>query len=140
MANQITLDFDGFDALLKEYEHHLSELKPAVEAALKAAHASTTPGIQAAASTHRRTGRTANTLWDFPFITWEDPTKASVKVGFSISGGGLASVFLMYGTKQRKGPRGRTIQDKALYNALWGPAAEARNQAMVDAFYQAMGL
>ena len=46
-------------------------------------------------------------------------TKAYIKVGFNISKGGLASIFLMYGTP-------RMQPDKKLYNSIYGSSTKKK--------------
>lgn len=134
MGNSMSLSFDGLDELLKRFEGQLDMLQPAAGKALEAAHGVVTPKLASAIASHRRTGRTAASLWGYPLIEWQGSTLASVRVGFSISGGGLASVFLMYGTP-------RIAPDRTLYNALWGTnTMHAVEQAEAEAFYEELGL
>ena len=57
-----------------------------------------TKKAQEAITPHNETKRTEKALKKEAEIEWAG-TLASVKVGFSISEGGLASIFLMYGTQ-----------------------------------------
>ena len=66
---------------------------------------------------HDRTGKTKKSIVTNSPVVWVGDT-AEIGVGFSISGGGLPSIFLMYGTKLFGQPH---IQpDKNLYNAVYG--------------------
>lgn len=109
---RLTLDFAGMDKIIKEYEAMGGNLTEAAEAALKATHAIVTPKLQAAIAPHKQSGDTEASLSVSAEIEW-DGTKAAVPVGFKIRNGGLASIFLMYGTP-------RMQPDKALYNAIYG--------------------
>lgn len=118
MSKNFALDFDGFlDYASKIDELGGSEmLKQAVENSLKATDEYLTPEIEKAmrASPHNfeRTGKTAGTLDKNYDVNWTG-TVATVKVGFKISEGGLASIFLAYGTPHIK-------PDVRLKNALKG--------------------
>ena len=109
---RLSLNFDGMDEIIKQYEDMGGNLKTAVESALKATHALVTPKLEAAIKPHKQTGDTEASLGRNPEIEW-DGVKAAVPVGFKIRNGGLASIFLMYGTP-------RMQPDKALYNAIYG--------------------
>lgn len=118
MAKKFSLDFDGFlDYASKVSELGGSELlKKATENALKATDEYLTPEIEKAmrSSPHNfdRTGKTAGTLDKNYNVEWTG-TVAKAKVGFKISEGGLASIFLAYGTPHIK-------PDVKLKNALKG--------------------
>ena len=67
-------------------------------------------------------------------VSWEG-TKAIIPVGFKISQGGLASVFLMYGTPRHapanqygsaNGTHPGMPADKKLYNAIYGNAVHRK--------------
>lgn len=128
---RLSLNFDGMDEIIKQYEDMGGNLKAATEAALKATHAIVTPKLEAAIVPHRQSGDTEASLGRTPEIEW-DGTKAAVPVGFKIRNGGLASIFLMYGTP-------RMQPDKALYNAIYGSATlRAVSQAQAETFYERM--
>ena len=118
MAKNFSLDFSDF----LDYAYKVSELggsellKQATENALKATDEYLTPEIekamQASPYNFDRTGKTAGTLDKDYSVEWSG-TKATAKVGFRISKGGLASIFLAYGTPHIK-------PDIKLKNALKG--------------------
>lgn len=107
MSKNFALDFGGF----LDYARQIDELggsdllKKATENALKATDEYLTPEIEKAmqASPHnfKRTGKTAGTLDKNYDVEWTGRV-AKVKVGFKISEGGLASIFLAYGTPHIK--------------------------------------
>ena len=128
---RLTLNFDGMDEIIAQYEAMGGNVKNAAEAALKATHAVVTPKLQAAISPHYETGATEGSLSRSPEIEW-DGTKAAVPVGFKIRNGGLPSIFLMYGTP-------RMQPDKALYNAIYGAATLREvSQKQAEAFDKTM--
>ena len=128
---RLSLNFAGMDKIIKEYEAMGGNLTEAAENALKATHALITPKLQAAIAPHKQTGDTEASLSRSPEIEW-DGTKALVPVGFSIRNGGLASIFLMYGTP-------RMQPDKALYNAIYGASTlRAVSEKQAEVFEKRM--
>jgi len=117
MTNRFELNFDGLDKIIQQFEGQDARLRPATEAALKATHAYVTPKLEAAIAPHRRTGRTAGSLRGDAATSWASSWQASIPVGFSIHGGGLASVFLMWGTP-------RIPRDSRLHAAVFGAATK----------------
>lgn len=111
--NKIGLEFKGFDEVIANFEHAGGNIKQATEAALKASKQAVTPGARAAILRHRRTGRTEASLDTNMNVDWDGLT-AEINIGFNIKEGGLASIFLMYGTP-------RIMPDKTLYNSIYGP-------------------
>ena len=78
-------------------------------------------------------GKTKKSIVSNSPVEWTGDT-ASVGVGFDIGGGGLPSIFLMYGAK-----RG-VKADKNLYNAVFGAAVRKKVQeAQKRAFEKALG-
>jgi len=139
MSNMVSFDLDVFDGILKDLKGMEERLRPAADAALRAAWESTTPGLERAIWPHTRSGRTAASLIRAPLVHWPDPTTAFIRIGFQISEGGLASVFLMRGTKYRM-KRGMVRRDGALYDAIWGKGADRREKAMMEAFFSKLGM
>ena len=126
---RLSLDFEGMDEIIKQYEDMGGDLKTATEAALKATHGIVTPKLQAAIEPHRQSGDTEASLGRKPEIEW-DGTKAAVPVGFKIRDGGLASIFLMYGTPRMK-------PDTKLYNAIYGAATLREvSEKQAEVFYK----
>lgn len=115
---KIGLQLKGFEELMADLDKLGGDLKEVTAEALEKSHAYVTPNIQKAMKKHHRTGRTERSIDDSGRVTWSGNT-ASVDVGFDISGGGLASVFLMYGTPKMK-------KDTKLYNSIYGSATRKK--------------
>ena len=115
--NKLTVDFEGFDVLTKKLERLGGDVKQATESALKASHNVVEKNVTAAMQPHIETGKTEKAIIKTPVVEWTGDT-AAVDVGFDISGGGLASIFLMYGTQLHGQPH--ITPDKNLYNAVYG--------------------
>ena len=115
--NKLTVDFEGFDILTKKLEALGGDVKQATESALKASHNVIAQNVTAAIQPHRETGRTEKAIIKTPVIEWAGDV-AAVDVGFDIAGGGLASIFLMYGTQLHGQPH--IAPDRNLYNAVYG--------------------
>lgn len=138
MANKMTIDFDGFDEMIAQLDDLGGNLKEVTEAALIATHEYVTPQIKAAFAKHniKYSHETAKSIIDSPNIEWQGML-ASVDVGFKISNGGLASIFVMYGTP-------KMAPDRKLYNAIYGSktkkeVAEIQRNIIAEAIEKAMG-
>ncbi len=110
--NKLTIDFKGFDEYMEKLERLGSDTKALTEKALKASFEKVTPGIGSAIDNHKRTGTTKKSLVTDSQVKWQG-TVGRVEVGFDIPNGGLASIFLMYGTP-------RMEPDMNLYNSIYG--------------------
>lgn len=115
---KIGLQLDGFEDLMSDLDKLGGDLKEVTAEALEKSHAYVTPTLHQAMKKHHRTGRTERSIDDSGKVYWSGNT-ATVDVGFDISGGGLASVFLMYGTPKMK-------KDTKLYNAIYGSATKKK--------------
>lgn len=116
--NKITVDFDGFDRMKKQLDQIGGDAtKRAIESALKASQQVVAQQVSAAISPHTMTGDTKKSIVTNDPVEWTGDT-AAVGVGFDIKGGGLPSIFLMYGTKLHGQPH--ITPDRALYNAVYG--------------------
>ena len=93
-------------------------LKETVEKALLESKEYVTEKLQSDMPKHHRTGRTESSIDTDSKVMWEGSV-AYVKVGFNISSGGLASIFLMYGTP-------RMQPDRKLYNDVYGTATSKK--------------
>lgn len=114
MAKQWGIDFEDFNYYAKKIES-LSDketLRQVADKALKKTHNYLTPKIDDAFSKHNRTGRTSKSLRQEDGTEWTSDV-GSIDVGYDIKNGGLASIFLMYGTPRIK-------PDKKLYNLFYG--------------------
>ena len=120
---RLTLDFKGFDEVLKKLNALEANIKPIAEEALiktheivtkKAEDAMADPNLPARGK--YSTGDTKLSLKRDTQIKWNG-TEASIPVGFNIKKGGLPSIFLMYGTP-------RMVKVQPLYDAFWGDETE----------------
>lgn len=135
--NRMTISFSGFDEIAEQLDKLGGDLKEVTSKALKETHQYVTPKVKAAFSKHdvKYTHQTASSIIELADIEWQG-TIAEVGVGFKISNGGLASIFIMYGT-----PRMRP--DRNLYNAIYGSkvkkeVAKLQQQIFEEAIVEAM--
>lgn len=130
------MELQGFSELSARLTRMGGDVKATTDKALKKTHELVTDKVEQAIKPHRKTGRTENALQKQPTVNWAG-TMASVDVGFDIHNGGLASIFLTYGTKVYGTPR--TKKDQKLYNAFFG--AQTKKEVMQlqeDIFYEEM--
>lgn len=133
--NRLSIDFDGFETLQHRLKSMGGDARKAAENALVESHKIVTQKVTAAMMPHRESGRTAQSIVQTPQIEWTGDT-AVVKVGFNISEGGLASIFLMYGTTLYGQPH--ITPDRKLYNAVYGPQTRREIRAAQEAEYRKM--
>lgn len=128
MSNKVYLEFEGFDEAIARLNKLNGNVKQISEKALKKTHSIITEKVEKAIEPHNQTHQTEKSLRKEAKIEWAG-TIASVQTGFSISEGGLASIFLMYGTPRMK-------KDQKMYNAFWSKSTqeEVRN-AQREIFY-----
>ena len=113
---KLSIEFDGFDKMLKDISKMGEKIKPTVESALMKSRDFINKNLDAEMNRHIRTGDTKESLKNAP-VKWEGMV-AEIPVGFDIGNGGIASIFLMYGTKVFGTPRVK--KDIKLYNAIYG--------------------
>lgn len=130
--NKLTIDFDGFDILQKRLTELGGDAKQAAENALVQSHKIVTQKVTAAMVKHRESGDTADAIISAPVVKWTGDT-AAVDVGFDIMGGGLPSIFLMYGTQLYGQPH--ITPDRNLYNAVYGAQTRKEIRAVQEAEY-----
>ena len=127
MSNKSRIEFDGFEEAIARLNKLNGNVKNISEKALKKTHEIITQKAQDAITPHNETHQTEKTLRKEAEIEWNG-TLASVKTGFSISEGGLASIFLMYGTQSHAvsnqygknlGVAEETKRDAKMYNAFF---------------------
>lgn len=92
MSNKAYLEFEGFNEAIARLNKLNANTKNISEKSLKKTHEIITKKAQEAITPHNETKRTEKALKKEAEIEWAG-TLASVKVGFSISEGGLASIF-----------------------------------------------
>lgn len=125
------LEFDGLDYYLDKLKSLETDIEPVVEDALKKSAEYVTEQADAAIAKHDDTGATHESLVKNAEVKWTGTT-AEIKVGFDISNGGIASIFLMYGTPTM-------TPDKKLYSAIYGAKTKKAVKALQEkAFYEAM--
>jgi len=139
---KMTMEFAGFREVMKKLEGLNANTKKITEDALTKTHDIVTRAAEAAAASPNlpaggkySTGDTIGSLRREATVEWNG-TEASVPVGFDIKRGGLASIFLMYGT-----PRMPKVQ--GLYDAFYGAQTEgevltAQKKIFYDAVDKAM--
>lgn len=136
---KVSLEFTGFDEVLKKLTKLEADTKSIAEEALTKTHEIITEKAENAVATSNlpaggkySTGKTAASIKRDPDITWNG-TEGSVSVGFNIKKGGLPSIFMMYGT-----PRYMKVQ--AVYDAFYGSQTEGEvRNAQKEIFYKALG-
>lgn len=95
--NKITLDFPGIKETLDKFEKMDLAIGPAVTEALQKSYNYVTSHLEDQIEQHHRTGKTAESLLKNEKVQVEGTTYY-IHVGFDVSNGGLASIFLMYGS------------------------------------------
>lgn len=149
------INFDGFTELSEKYQKLGGDLKEITDECLTFIPQKINPGLKSAIAKHKRTGNTEKSLQTGQRVQWANDV-GTIKVGFDISHGGLASIFLMYGTprhiisNQYGTPKRAEAKehpgispDKKLYNAIYGRSiqreiAEKQNQIYLDAIDKAL--
>lgn len=99
--NKITLSFPGMKETLEKFEKMDLAVGPAVTEALQESYNYVTTHLEDQIGQHHRTGRTAGSLLRNEKVQVEGTTYY-IHVGFDVGNGGLASIFLMYGTPKHK--------------------------------------
>ena len=128
--NKITLSFPGMKDTLDRFEKMDLAVGPAVTEALQESYNYVTSHLEDQIEQHHRTGKTAESLLKNEKVQIEGTTYF-INVGFDVSNGGLASIFLMYGTPKHVIKR-RTMNgtkswnhpgmdaDQVLYDLVFG--------------------
>lgn len=132
------LEYEGFDEVFNKFEALGGSIKELAEDCLEFIPDMINPNLHADMKKHHRSGDTEDSLdFDDGHVRWMGTT-AYVPVGFSISHGGLASIFLMYGTarhapknqyghaKKDKAINEGMTADKALYNDIYGTSTKRK--------------
>lgn len=126
--NKLTVDFSNFAEYAEKLDQLGGDLKATAEEALQDSKDYVTENLERDMKSHRRTGRTEASIKDDSKVTWEGMT-ASVDVGFNIAHGGLASIFLMYGTP-------KMAKDQKLYNDVYGAATKRKIKKMQEEIFE----
>lgn len=116
--NKLQIEFDGFDKAINKLNKLGSKGNVIAETALKETHKIVTKKAEISAQKPNlpakgkySTGQTLKSIKKNADIEWNG-TMANVSVGFSISKGGLASIFMMYGTP-------RYMKNQKMWDAFW---------------------
>lgn len=124
--NEMTVDFSGLDIYKKKLNSIGGEAtQRAFTSALRASQNVIRENVTAAMQKHNDSGGTSRAIIKDSDVGWTGDI-ASIDVGFDITGGGLASIFLMYGTKLHGQPH--ITPDRNLYNAVYG--AKTRKEVL----------
>lgn len=128
---KMKLEFDGLDALTERLTKLGGDTKKTAEDALKKSKRYVHKELGSAMDKHNKTYATIKSLDSDSGVEWAGDI-GTIHVGFNIHEGGLASIFLMYGTPRMK-------KDQNLYNAIYGTATRAQVQKIQeDTFYEAL--
>lgn len=95
--NKITLSFPGIKETFEKFEKMDLAIGPAATEALQESYNYVTSHLEDQIKQHHRTGKTADSLLKNEKVQVEGTTYF-INVGFDVSNGGLASIFLMYGS------------------------------------------
>lgn len=139
MAKSFGVNITGFDEVIGRYNKLLGDgLKPIINKCLEVAPKEINPKIEKDMQKHMKpqgggTGETLRSMDRKNEITWVG-TEATIPVGFHITNGGLASVFLMYGTARHYPNDGRKSGDSRYHSKpddelredIMGPATEKK--------------
>lgn len=132
--NKLTIDFKGFEEMYAKLDRLDSNVNKATEEALQKSKRLVHTQLGQAMSPHNNTYKTVKSLTKDNTVEFSG-TKASINVGFDIANGGLASIFLMYGTPRHMGSNqygkhgksvGATGQDMNLYNAIYSASTKRK--------------
>ena len=132
---KFSIEFEQLKQLANKLESlaGLDGVDRAVENALIATGDYVTTEIDKAVASSKynfnRTGRTKKSIKRNRKVEWQN-SKASIETGFSIKDGGLASIFLMYGTPRSEHP---IKPDTNLKNAAKG---EGVHRIMINQIQQ----
>lgn len=127
MATKMTLK-NNFQDLQEKIAKANGNLERAVERSMEAAANFLNPDFKAGIARHRRTGRTEAALIEHPNVEWEG-NKAMLKTGFSVRAGGLAAIFINFGTK--RGVKKDPFLDRAISHNR-KKITEAQQEILMD--------
>ena len=134
--NKIGIEFEGLDEIITRLTKLNANIKNITNKGLKETHKIVTKKAEEAvqksnlpAKGKYSKGDTEKSLKTEANIEWNG-TSASVPVGFSISKGGLASIFMIYGTP-------RHMKNQKMYNTFWGTKTHKEVlEAQEEIFYK----
>lgn len=132
--SKITLEFPGIKETIERFEKMDLAIGPAVTEALQKSYDYVTSHLADQIEQHHRTGKTAESLLKNEKVQVEGTTYF-IHVGFDVSNGGLASIFLMYGSpkhvvtryhgkKKSSWDHPGMDADAILYDLVFGPTTK----------------
>lgn len=127
MAKKASIEFDGFNEVVARLHELEGNVKEVTEDALRKTKRYVHNNLEAAMQKHNRTFETVHSLDDQTKVEWVG-SAAAIDVGFHVREGGLASIFLMYGTPRMK-------KDPKLYNALYGKKTRDEIKKMQEGIF-----
>lgn len=129
---KIGIDFSEFEILSKQLKSLNGNIKKTTETALKKSKVYVNKNLVADMNKHNKTSATIRSLDKTTSVNWVG-SLGSIPVGFNIGEGGLASIFLMYGTP-------RMSKDQKLYNDVYGSKnSEEVAKIQADVFFDEIG-
>ena len=124
---KLKLDFSGLDKMIEDMHKMEADVKGVAETALTKSRDYINDNLKTAMQSHIRTGKTLGSLKNAT-VEWSG-TVAKIPVGFDIANGGIASIFLMYGTPRMK-------KDTKLYKAIYGKETKEKVQEIMKEEFQ----
>lgn len=132
--SKITLEFPGIKETIERFEKMDLAIGPAVTEALQESYNYVTSHLADQIEQHHRTGKTAESLLKNEKVQVEGTTYF-IHVGFDVGNGGLASIFLMYGSpkhvvtryhgkKKSSWDHPGMDADQVLYDLVFGKATK----------------
>ena len=132
--NKLTIEFSGYERLKKQLDEiGGNATERAVESSLEASQQLVAKQAAAAMTPHKETGRTQSSIVKNNPVVWIGDT-AAIDVGFDIADGGLASIFLMYGTTLHGQPH--VTPDKKLYDSVYGSKTRKQVKKIQEQTFQ----
>lgn len=136
MRKRFVVQVDGLDILMAKLDKLNGDCKAIAEKCLKEGHDIITPKAEDAAKKQNLprkgkffTGRTLRSVKKDKSVEWTG-TVGVENVGYSISKGGLAWVFMMWGTP-------RYMKNKKMYAAFYGAKTKREvSEAQKDIFFE----
>ena len=100
-GSRCVLKLTGYEDILKDIENMAGDMEEAVETALRKSGELANTEYESVIEKHRYSGITEESIVRSPTIQ-RNGTKISIKTGFDISDGGLASIYLDRGTPKQR--------------------------------------
>lgn len=122
--NKLSIDFKAFAEYAEKLDKLGGDVQGAADQVLQNAHDIVTANIKHDMQKHHRTGKTEKSILDHAKVEWSG-SMASIDIGFDLANGGLASIFLMYGTP-------RMEKDQQLYDHIYGRAVATQLRKMTE--------